>query len=103
MRGLVLGASLVVCLLAACGDEAAKQYSTYQLCFDDVIKQDKTNVETIVKCCIEHEIAGEPGPVCGNDESNCINYLTANLKQTDADITVKTEACGAYVAAKASE
>lgn len=97
MRGLLLACLL----LAACGDEAAKKYSSYQLCFDDVIKQDKTNVETIVKCCIEHEIAGEMGPVCGNDESNCINYLTVNLKQTDADITVKQEACAAYVAEKA--
>ena len=102
MRGLLL-AALVLGLFTACGDEAAKKYSTYQLCFDDVIKQDKTPSETIVKCCIEHEIAGEKGPVCGNDESNCINYLTVNLNQTDADITIKQEACAAYVVEKAME
>ena len=97
MRALAL-ASLV--LVAACGDDPPKKYTTYQACFDDVIKQDLTNVETIVKCCIDHEIGGMKGPVCGATDADCINFLTANLKQTDADITTQMQACTDYLAQK---
>lgn len=98
MRGLLL-ASLV--LVAACGDDPPKKYSSYQLCFDDVKNNESLEApETIVKCCLEHEVMGMPAPVCGATEPDCINYLTANLKQTDADITVKMQACADYVAQK---
>ena len=99
MRALLV--SLV--FVAACGGGSSKKYDTYQACFDDVIKQDKTNVETIVECCIDKQIAGMDGPLCGADEPECINYLTTNIKQTDADITVKQQACAAYVAEKAMQ
>ena len=99
MRGLLL--SLV--FVAACGGDSAKKYDTYQACFDDVIKQDKTNIQTIVACCLDYEIGGMKGPLCGDADPDCINYLTANLKQTDADITVKQQACSAYVAEKAMQ
>jgi hypothetical protein len=90
-------------LVAACGGDSAKNYDTYQACFDDVIKQGKTNVESIVECCIEKEIAGMKGPLCGADEPECINFLTNNIKQTDADITVKQAACQSYVTEKAMQ
>jgi hypothetical protein len=92
-----------VVVVAACGSDSKKKYDTYQACFDDVIKQDKTNVQTIVECCIDKEIGGMKGPLCGADEPECINYLTNNIKQTDADITVKQQACQAYVAEKAMQ
>jgi hypothetical protein len=99
MRALLF-ASLVV--LGACGGDDPKAYPSYQECFDDQTeKEQRPVVDSIVKCCIEHEIAKMPGPVCGNNEADCINFLTTNLSQTDADITVQTEACTAYVAAKA--
>ena len=90
-------------LVAACGGDSAKKYDTYQACFDDVIKQEKTNVQAIVECCIDKEIDGMKGPLCGADEPECINYLTLNIKQTDADITVKQAACQSYVAEKAMQ
>ena len=99
MRGLMLSFLFVV----ACSSEKTKSYPTYQECFDDVIKQDKTNIESIVQCCIEETVGGMEGPLCGADEPECINYLTNNIKQTDADITVKQQACAAYVAEKAMQ
>src|SRR5204863_6193960 len=101
MRALVL-ASILVGMLAGCGDDPPKQYATYQDCFDDKFHDDmKPIVESIVTCCTDHEIGGMKGPVCGDVDADCINYLTANLKQTDADITVTTEACRVYVSEKA--
>jgi hypothetical protein len=99
MRTIVLAASLV---LVGCGDDPPKKYDSYQECFDDkVTKNMEPKIESIVSCCIDHEIDNAAGPVCGAEESDCINYLTLSLKQTDADITIQTEACAAYVAAKA--
>ena len=98
MRGL-----LIVTLLAACGGDSAKSYETYQACFDDVIKSKPMKTDTIVECCLEKKVGGGEPPHCGDAESDCINYLTTNLKQTDADITVQQMACAAYVAEKAMQ
>jgi hypothetical protein len=100
MRDLLL---VFVVVVAACGGDSKKKYDTYQACFDDVIKQDKTDVETIVECCLEYEVGGMMGPLCGATDPDCINYLTINLDQTDADIQVKQQACAAYVAEKAMQ
>ena|SRR5688572_8330001 len=98
MRALLL-ASLI---LLGCSGEERKTYPTYQECFDDKHdRMDKETIDSIVSCCIDHEIMGMEGPVCGADDPACINYLTANLSQNDADISIQTQACAAYVAAKA--
>jgi len=100
MRALLL-ASLV---LVGCGDEEAKTYPTYQACFDDKTeKQSEKTVDAVVACCLDHEIGGAMAPHCGPDESTCINYLTANLSQTDADIQIRTQSCQAYLVAKAKQ
>ena len=100
MRALLV----VVLLVAGCGGSDPKKYTTYQECFDDKTEKDmKTAIEGIVQCCLDHEIGGAKPPLCGNDQAECINYLTANVSQTDADITVKTDGCAAYVAEKAME
>src|SRR5688572_20706097 len=96
--------ALWIVFLIACGGGDAKKYASYQECFDDKTeKQDKMPVESIVSCCLDHEIGGMKPPLCGADQAECINYLTANVSQTDADITVKTDGCAAYVAEKAME
>ena len=98
MVDLRIGLVLVL-VVAACGGEDPKKYASYQECFDDKTeKQMKTPVEGIVQCCLDHDIGGAKPPHCGADQPACINYLTANVSQTDADITVKTEGCSAYVA-----
>lgn len=101
LRGLAL-ASFV--LLAACGGDSEKTYDTYQLCFDDLTeKQDETVTEAIVRCCIDYDVMGATKPVCGDVQSDCINYLTANLSQTDADIAIQTNACNKYLEERAMQ
>jgi hypothetical protein len=91
--------AVVVCGLVVACSEDAKTYPDYQTCFDDKFEHDQlTNVEAILACCLDHEIGDQPAPQCGATEAECINYLTANLAQTDADITVQTTACAQYVA-----
>ncbi len=103
MRALLLGC-LVLTALTACSSDEEKTYATYQECFDDLTQHaKKTTVDSIVECCIDHTVAGAKGARCGDTDADCINYLTANLKQTDADITVQTQACSAYIAAKAQQ
>lgn len=80
-----------------CSDDGPKEFETYQGCYDELTLQDnRMKIEAIVACCLEHPIAGT-APSCGDDQSACINYLTVNLAQTDADITAKSEACTAYI------
>ena len=99
-RSLVLAGLLLV----ACGGDDPKKYTTYQECFDDKTeKEDKSAIEGIVQCCLDHEIGGAQPPLCGNDDAECINYLTANVSQTDADITVKMQGCAEYVSQKAAD
>ena len=98
MRALCLAAVL----LAACGEDSPKSYRSYQECFDDKFdRQHKMTTESILECCLDHSVGtGSKPPNCGNDDAECINYLTANLSQNDADITIQTTACSAYIAEK---
>jgi hypothetical protein len=100
MRALLL--ATVVLGLAACSEEAAKTYPSYQQCFDDKVdRMMKMKTDAIVECCIDHKLGDKEPPHCGNDESECINYLTGNLDSIDAEITVQMQGCAAYIAAKA--
>lgn len=96
MRAIVLAGLFVV----GCNGSTTKTYATYQECFDDQKRDMVETVDAIVECCIEHEVAGMKGPVCGASEPECINFLTAQLKQTDADISTQSMACATYVAEK---
>ena len=92
---------LLAALLLGCSDAPAKKYTNYQECFDDKVdRQMRDKVETIVQCCIDHELTSGKPPHCGADESECINYLTNNLDSIDADIQLKMQGCAAYVAEK---
>ena len=95
-------ALLLVTLMTACGDDPPKKYPTFQECFDDKVdRQMRIPLESIVECCLDHDIGGGKPPHCGADDAECINYLTTNLNQTDADITLQTQACSVYVTMKA--
>jgi hypothetical protein len=83
-------------LVGACKDDPVKSYDTYQMCFDDLTEKEGVMVvDAILSCCIEHPIAGEK-PACGADEPACINFLTDNLDQTDADIAQRMMGCQLY-------
>ncbi|MDB4960651.1 MAG: hypothetical protein JWP01_650 [Myxococcales bacterium] len=93
-------ALLVVSLswFAACGgDDGAAAYPTYQECFDERVEGEGLVVtKAIVLCCLENPIAGT-APACGDAAPDCINYLTANLNQTDATPAEVMESCADYV------
>ncbi|MBX3161994.1 MAG: hypothetical protein KF773_38890 [Deltaproteobacteria bacterium] len=96
MRCLALVASALVAL-SACSPDTPQAYPSYQDCFDDhaLVKQDPV-VDSIVTCCLDHEIAGVV-PVCKDTQADCINYLTANLFQTSADTVQVRDACTLYI------
>ncbi|MDQ3365634.1 MAG: hypothetical protein M3680_09410 [Myxococcota bacterium] len=103
MRSLALVSLVLTSLLFACGgdDDKHAPYDTYQACYDAHFEDEMLpTMESIVVCCLDHPIAGMTQPVCGDTEADCINYLTVNLSQTDADISVKTAACNEYVVQK---
>ncbi|MEO8700599.1 MAG: hypothetical protein ABI867_11175 [Kofleriaceae bacterium] len=86
-------------VLAACKDTSGTEpFETYQLCFDEQTeKQLKPVVDSLVECCLEHAIDGVK-PVCKDTMPDCINYLTANVLQTDASTTEISEGCTEYLA-----
>lgn len=84
---------LVLFLFAGCKDDPLPSYETYQDCFDDVTDNlDLEVVPAIVRCCTRHPIEGEI-EACGDTMPDCVNYLTDNLAQVDADIGQLMEAC----------
>jgi len=86
-------------LWVGCKDDATgnEPFDTYQLCFDDHTEVEMLMVkEAIVVCCLEHPIGGVM-PVCKATVSECINFLTANLKQTSANTVEVMEACADYI------
>ncbi len=100
LRPLLL--ALLVCAPGlGCKDNSGEEaYPTYQECFDDHTQSEMLPVkEAIIVCCIEHPIDGVK-PVCKDTAPDCINYLTANLKQTDASTTEVQEACAEYITQK---
>lgn len=87
----------LVVLLSACGEDKPKAYPTYNECFDDVaLVQMKPVLDSIVECCLDHEIGGIEH-VCMDSMADCINYLTANLNQCRADTVQVRDGCTMYV------
>lgn len=86
----------LVLLLSACGEDKPKAYPTYNECFDDLaLVQGKPVVDSIVECCLDHEIDGVEH-VCRETMPDCINYLVANLRQCRADTVQVRDACTMY-------
>lgn len=96
MLRLIMTGSLVAWVVACSADDGPRAYPTYQECFEDRLEVEKKPVEeTIVLCCLEHPIDGA-SPACGATAPDCINYLTANLKQTSAGVDEVARACMTY-------
>jgi hypothetical protein len=100
MRALFLGLPLLWAFVA-CGDEGhqATPFTTYQACFDEHERDMLPVRENILECCLDHPIDGAR-PACGETTSECINYLTNNLDQTDAGTVEVMEACVEYIQQK---
>ena len=94
---MLLAASAALAL-AACGEDGPDMspFSSFQACFDKHV-DDKMLMpfEAIVECCIDHPIGGMQD-ACGADRAECINYITANLDQTDASTVEVMGACESY-------
>jgi hypothetical protein len=88
---------MAVALAALVGCEADEPPSaaTYQECFDDRPDNDPAQ-DKIITCCLDYVVAGLRY-ACGTTTADCINYLTANLDQTDAGQPEKMAACEMYV------
>ena len=88
---------LGIALWVGCESADDAPFDTYQLCFDQQTEVAlQPVIESIVECCIDHAIDGVK-PACAASVPDCINYLTANLVQTDASTTEVQIACGAYI------
>ena len=90
--------AVVLLVVSACSGDSVTSYPDYQTCFDDVTSKTDMPVvtETLLECCIDHPINGIT-PACKDTEADCINFLTNNVKQTDAGIGDIMTACAAYV------
>ncbi len=100
MRSLALLIAVVVVVgidIGCKSESGADPFPTYQECFDKLHDIDMKLVEdTIVECCLEHPI-DKVKPVCKDTVPDCINFLTANLKQTSASTVEVMEACQTYI------
>lgn len=91
----VLLAVAVATSVVGCESDEPPSAASYQECFDD--RPDSALVtEKIVDCCLDFIIDGLRY-ACGTTTADCINYLTANLDQTDAGQPEKQAACEEYV------
>lgn len=81
--------------IVGCESDETPGAATYQECFDE--RPDNALVtDKIVDCCLDYIIGGVRY-ACGTTTADCINYLTANLDQTDAGQPEKQSACEMYV------
>jgi hypothetical protein len=93
----LLAVMLAVALATSVGCESDEPPSaaTYQECFDDRPDNDLAQ-DKIITCCLDYIVDGVRY-ACGTTTAECINYLTANLDQTDAGQPEKMTACEMYV------
>jgi hypothetical protein len=80
-----------------CGEDEPEAFPSYQECFDEFhdFGRGLSVPDSIIECCLSHPINGAM-PACGANQPDCINYLTNNLKQTDASTVEVMETCGVY-------
>jgi hypothetical protein len=85
-------------LVSACKSDPVKSYDDFQACFDDQTLNDPAliAVDKILLCCLDHPIGGVT-PACKTTKAECINFLTDNLKQTDASVVDLMDGCQMYV------
>ncbi len=81
--------------VVGCESEEPPSSATFQECFDDRPDGDPAQ-DKIITCCLD-VIVGGKRYACGTTTADCINYLTANLDQTDAGQPEKMAACEMYV------
>jgi hypothetical protein len=97
MRRLVIG----VLFVAACNSKSGtKAFDTFDDCFIEfnfVEKPPLTVVDSVVECCLNHDIAMMKQPVCGDTQPDCINFLAANLAGPNAGIQDRMDACTQYI------
>jgi hypothetical protein len=91
----VLMAVAAVTSVVGCESDETPGAATYQECFDDR-PDSATAQDKVVDCCLDFVIGGLRY-ACGTTTAECINYLTANLNQTDIDQPGKQAACEMYV------
>lgn len=91
----VLLAVAAAASVVGCSSEETPGAATYQECFDDRPDGDLAQ-DKVLACCLDYVIGGMRY-ACGTTTAECINYLTANLKQTDIDQPGKQAACEMYV------
>lgn len=87
--------AVAVATTVGCESDEPPSAATYQACFDDLPDGDPAQ-DKILSCCLDYIIGGLRY-ACGTTTADCINYLTANLDQTDAGQPEKMAACEMYV------
>lgn len=78
-----------------CESEEPPSAATFQDCFDDRPDADPAQ-DKVMDCCLDFIIGGLRY-ACGETTADCINYVTANLDQTDIDQPGKQAACEMYI------
>jgi len=99
---IALAAALLgaVAVAPGCGGHAdPESYATFQECWTDhSVNESLTPAQSIAVCCLEHPIGGTAeNVVCGNDQTACETYVTANLMPADATTAQITAGCADYL------
>lgn len=90
----VLMAVAAATSVVGCSSDEVPSAATYQECFDDRPDNDMAQDKALT-CCLDFIIDGVRY-ACGTTTADCINYVTANLDQTDIDQPGKQAACEMY-------
>lgn len=91
---------VAVLFMVACG-HSDHGYASFQTCYDEHVGPEGLTVQqSIVTCCLEHEIAEVHPPVCGNTAAECEAYLGTNLAASSGTAAERTGACIDYVTQK---
>lgn len=74
-------------------------YDSFGDCFDDHHNVEAFPVDEAIQiCCLEHPIGGvDADIVCGDTQTECEDYVGAELPDTEATATEITAACAGYL------